>query len=149
MGGEGDISEEKFNKYVADAGLADRVFYRGKMTGKDKAIMYNSSDIFAFPTYYSNECFPLVLLEAMQAALPVVSTFEGGIPDIIDEGVTGFIVRQKDVESLADRLEILIKDKTLRQKMGNAGYDKYLKEFTFERFEQRMTDILSELTAKS
>lgn len=149
VGGIGDISKEAFNRYVSEQNLVEYIKFLGKKVGSEKNEIYKKADIFAFPTFYSNECFPLVILEAMQAKLPVVSTFEGGIPDIIDEGVTGFIVRQKDVEALADRLEILIKDKTLRQKMGNAGYDKYLKEFTFERFEQRMTDILSELTAKS
>lgn len=45
-----------------------------------------------FPTYYHNECFPLVLLEAMQHGLPCISTNEGAISDIVDDGVTGYIV---------------------------------------------------------
>ena len=47
-------------------------------------------DVFVFPTFYHNECFPLVLLEAMQHHLPCISTTEGGIPGIIDDKETGY-----------------------------------------------------------
>ena len=72
----------------------------GRKYEKEKEETFAKADIFAFPTYYNNECFPLVLLEAMQHSLPVVSTFEGGIPDIVDEGEAGFLVAQKNAEKL-------------------------------------------------
>jgi glycosyltransferase involved in cell wall biosynthesis len=55
-------------------------------------MFFEKSHIFVFPTFYYYECFPLVLLEAMQHALPVISTDEGGIPDIAETGITGYIV---------------------------------------------------------
>ncbi len=63
----------------------------------------------------------LVLLEAMQYSLPVVSTPEGAIPDVVDDGVTGFLVPQRDTSALADKLEVLIKDPDLRVKNGSRG----------------------------
>jgi glycosyltransferase involved in cell wall biosynthesis len=81
----------------------------------------------------------------MQFSLPIVSTFEGGIPDVVENGVTGFLVPQKDVEALADKLEILIKSPELRKQMGAAGRKKYEEEFTLERFEGRMVEILNEV----
>ena len=73
----------------------------------------------------------------MQFSLPVISTFEGGIPDIVEDGVTGFLVPQKNSKVLAERLEFLMKKPELRTKMGMAGRSKYEKEFTLENFDTR------------
>ncbi|MDR3651527.1 MAG: glycosyltransferase family 4 protein [Paludibacter sp.] len=142
IGAEGDLSIAKFNKKVQKNGLTKNVSYLGKKYGKDKQDAFTNADIFAFPTYYPNECFPLVLLEAMQFSLPIVSTFEGGIPDIVDEGITGYLVLQKNVKALAEKLELLILNPELRQQMGKAGRLKYEKEFTLAKFENRMKEIL-------
>ena len=122
--------------------------YLGKKYGDDKQLVLSNAEIFAFPTHYANECFPLVLLEAMAAGLPVISTFEGGIPDIIEEGITGFLLPQKDSEALAVKLELLIKNPELRQKMGKAGRLKFEKEFKFEMFEKRLKEILQKIVEK-
>lgn len=98
------------------------------------------------PTYYHNECFPLVLLEAMQQGVPCIASNEGGISDIIDNGKTGFIVEKKNAGQLADKIEVLLKDPSLCQGMGQAGKKKFQAEFTIERFENRMKDILKQLT---
>jgi glycosyltransferase involved in cell wall biosynthesis len=144
-GDEGDITSRIFNKVMKDLDLTDVVLYVGRKYGKEKEEAFAKADIFAFPTNYHNECFPLVLLEAMQYALPTVSTFEGGIPDIIEENKTGFLVPQKDAKALAEKLEILIKSPELRQQMGNAGRKKYEKEFTLNAFEERLKGILKEI----
>lgn len=130
--------------------------------------MFESADIFVFPTFYSNECFPLVLLEAMQHGLPCVTTDEGGIRDIVVED-SGFTVHGSDAagskffdersdkvdyqvsgfmfqelaEGTADALEKLIVNVGLRKKMGEAGKQRVLKMFTEEKFEERMVEILS------
>lgn len=145
VGGKGDFSEKLFQEKVADFELVNHANYIGKKEGKEKESSFSSTDIFAFPTYYHNECLPLVLLEAMQHSLPVVSTFEGGIPDVVEDGITGYLVPQKDANDLADKLEILIKDPVLRQRMGRAGREKYEKEFTMAVFEKRMKEILEEM----
>ena len=71
------------------------------------------------PTH--NECFPLVNLEAMEYKLPVISTNEGGIPSIIEEGKTGYIIEKKNVSALADKIELLLNNPSLCQKMGENG----------------------------
>lgn len=129
---------------VAKRGLEDMVVYHGRKYGKDKEAFLNAADMFVFPTFYPNECFPLVLLEAMQHHLPCVSTTEGGIPGIIDDGKTGFLVPKHDAETLAEKIQTLLSDATLRQRMGEAGREKFEKEFTLEVFEKRMAEILSD-----
>lgn len=142
IGGEGDITASQFAAKVAQFNLAEKVEYQGKKYGIDKEAAFAEADIFAFPTYYHNECFPLVILEAMQQALPVISTFEGAIPEAIVDGVNGFLVPQQNVESLADKLEILIENPALRNEMGLAGKKMYEEKFTLAHFEKRMLDIL-------
>lgn len=78
----------------------------------------------------------------MQHRLPCVSTTEGGIPGIIDEGKTGFLAPKYNAAILANKIEILLTDSTLRQRMGEAGRKKFEKEFTLEVFEKRMVEIL-------
>lgn len=98
--------------------------------------------MFVFPTYYYNECFPLVLLEAMQHGVACVSTDEGGVPDIIEDGKTGFISKRKDAEDLANKLELIINDRTMCQKFGIAGKERYERLFTLECFERKMLECL-------
>lgn len=98
-----------------------------------------------FPTFYHNECFSLVLLEAMEHGLPCISTTEGGIPGIVDDGKTGFLVPKHDVVVLADKIQLLLNDSVLRSNMGKVGREKFEKEFTLEVFEKRMTWILEHI----
>jgi len=142
IGGEGDITHSDINKRIKKNSLQDRVKYLGKKFNEAKNQAFEKADIFAFPTFYPNECFPLVLLEAEQFCLPIISTFEGGIPDIIEEGKTGFLIPQKNVCALVEKLEKLIRNPELAREMGNAGKTKFEKEFTLEKFEKRMCDIL-------
>jgi glycosyltransferase involved in cell wall biosynthesis len=142
-GAKGDLDHSDLQKMVFLNGLESYITITEGKYGDDKAASFASADIFVYPTF--NDCMPLVLLEAMQYSLPVVSTYEGAIPELVDDGVTGFLVPSKDSEALAEKLGILIKNPELQKKMGKAGRDKYLKEFTLEKFENRMVDILEEI----
>ncbi len=140
VGGTGDLDGKKFQSEIDKLGLNDQVVYLGPKYGDEKYKIFADSDIFVHPTL--NDCFPLVLLEAMQFSLPIVSTNEGGIPDIVVDNITGFIVQPKDVEALAQKLENLILDADLRLSMGTAGRLKFEKEFTLNIFEQKIINIL-------
>lgn len=116
----------------------------GPKYGSDKADCFKLSDVFVFPTFYHNECFPVVLLEAMQHGLPCISTDEAGIPDIIDDGKTGLIVPKKDSVALADAIGKLIEDRNLCRQMGHEGRKKYEDKFTLAVFERNICRILNE-----
>lgn len=140
-----DITEKEFYQQVEEEGLEDCVFAHGPKYGNEKSKFLDSTDIFLFPTYYHNEVFPLVNLEAMQYGIPVVSTFEGAIPDIVVDNVTGFLVPQRNAELLADRLEVLIQNPSLRLKMGAAGKIRFNTLFTLNQFEKNFTSILKKI----
>lgn len=142
IGAVGDIDQATFQSKLSTLGLTNEVMFVGPKYGENKHHFFLNTDIFVFPTYYHNEAFPLVNLEAMQYSLPIISTFEGAIPDVIEDGFNGFLVPQKDVVALADKLELLIKSDNLRLKMGASGKQKYRKEFTLDIFEKTLKSIL-------
>lgn len=154
VGGWKDITEEVFYRRATAYGLSvetphhpnahAEIIALGSQYGKGKTDCFRQADLFAFPTYYSKECFPLVLLEAMQHGLPCISTDEAGIPDIIDNGRTGLIVPKKDCATLADAIEKLINDKNLCRQMGQEGRMKYEDKFTLAVFERNICRILDE-----
>lgn len=137
-----EIDSKSFSLMVGERNLQECVHYGGKKYDLEKEACYYNSDIFVFPSYYHFECFPLVLLEAMSYGLPCVSTNEGAIGEIIDDGVTGYVIEKNNPKMLADRLEVLIKDTTLRHDMGVAGKEKYEKNYTLQQFEWNLFNIL-------
>ena len=143
IGGEtAEINAVQFFEEVNKRELSDLVTYVGRKVREEKEAFFRQADIFVFPTYY--ETFGLVNLEAMEYKLPVISTNEGGIPDIVKDGENGLICEKQNPVSLADCIAKLLDDEELRVKMGNAGYDKFCREFTLQQFEHRMLDILSQ-----
>ena len=143
VGGETkEMDKVRFEREVTKRGLNQTAYFRGPMFGKDKERYLSDADVFVFPTFYHNECFPLVLLEAMQYGLPIITTDEGGISDMIENGVNGLICKKRDAESLAACLEKLISDELLRKRMGEIGYEKFKKKYTLQVFENKMMEIL-------
>lgn len=131
--------EQDFYARVSELGLHQSVAYIGPKFGTDKNGVLAGADIFAFPT--CKDTFPLVILEAMAFGLPVVSTREGAIPDIVVDGETGFLVPKRDVMKLAAQLRILLVDHGLRVAMGQAGRARYEEKFTLETFETNLLRI--------
>lgn len=143
VGGEGDISFKLIKKTINGLGLNKFVTIHGEKYGCEKFNFFETSDIFVFPSYY--ETFGLVNLEAMHFGLPIISTNEGGIPDIVDHGFTGFIVDKKNSEDLAKKIKILIDDPIKRMDFGKAGKIKFQKNYTKEIFEKNIYKILNKL----
>lgn len=142
-GGQGDLTINEILQFVQKSELNSCVKILGPIHGQGKRDLLSVSDIMVHPTL--NDCLPLVLLEAMQHSLPIISTFEGAIPDVVEDGVSGFLIPKNDAKVLADKIELLIKDTSLRIRMGEAGYNKYRKEFTLEIFENRMEQVFKKL----
>lgn len=145
VGGWSDITENEFNYKIIQNNLSDFVFVHGPKYNLEKNWFFKNSDIFIFPTYYHYETFGLVNLEAMQHALPIISTPEGGIPDIVIHGENGFLVPQHNVLALAEKIKELIDNPGLRSKMGLAGRERFHALFTLDKFEKNISQIISEL----
>lgn len=143
VGGETkEIDNEKFTLEVNRRNLGRRVIYHGRKYGAEKERYFTDADIFVFPTYYGNESFPLVLLEAMQHGLPCITTNEGGIPDVVQDGVNGIICERNNAESLAAAIEKLLLNPELRRQMGQKGFEIFKEKFTLDKFESNLCECL-------
>lgn len=146
IGREADLCQESLSTLLNRKKLNVIVKYLGAKYNGEKNKELLSSDIFVHPT--REDAFPLVILEAMQAGLPIISTYEGAIPEIIDDGITGFIVDKNSPEQIAEKLEVLIKKPELRKQMGEAGRKKFLENYTIEKFEQNMLRVFNKVLRK-
>lgn len=114
-------------------GVTDRVRFIGHVPGDALATLYASADIFCLPSNSRAEAFGLVLLEAMAAGLPCVTTELGtGTSFVVAHGQTGFVVPPRAPMALADALNRLVADPALRAALGRAGRDRLHAHFTLD-----------------
>jgi glycosyltransferase involved in cell wall biosynthesis len=123
--------------------LAESVRFLGWQ--RDMKPVYQGWDIFAMPSL--TEAFPMAALEAMAQRLPVVATNVGGLPEMVDEGRTGYLVPPSHPEALANTLRTLILDADRRQQMGAAGYRRVQEHFSVDRMIAQTAGIYRSLLA--
>lgn len=123
--------------------LEDIVSSIGVKTGSEKEQVFLRSDIFCFPTFFESESFGNVLLEAMMFELPIVATAWRAIPEIVDDGINGFVVPIRNPGVLAEKIALLISDGELRRRMGAEGRKKFVKEYSLSKHLERMEAALS------
>jgi len=93
------------------------------------------------------ESTPLTLLEGMSCGLPVVATDVGGIPEIVDDGVNGFLVPLKHPEAIAERILELNADLGLRKRLGDAARGTVMKRYTVDKIVGQYTEVYEEITS--
>jgi glycosyltransferase involved in cell wall biosynthesis len=103
---------------------------------------YLSCDLFVLPS--SMETFPLVILEAMYAGLPIVATYVGGVPDIVKNGVNGFLIPPNDPQRLYERCLQLVKDDKLRNEMGTIN-KKTVENYTWSKIASSTYNLYQQL----
>ncbi len=138
---------EQFDAILASDGLSDHVDYVGEVHGEAKDRLLREADVLVFPSMY--DAFGLVVLEGMANSLPVIATEQGAIPDMVVDGVTGFLVPKNDPAAVADRLAVLAADAGLRENMGKAGRQRFSEQFTLDVFEKNVVAILEEFTGNN
>jgi glycosyltransferase involved in cell wall biosynthesis len=116
MVGEGPLAGE-LRRRAFQLGVADSVVFTGYLAEPELTEVYLRTDVFVLPTYHL-EGFPTVLAEAMSFGLPIVTTSVGGAPDYLTEGENVLYVPPRQPEALATALDRLLRDKTLREELG-------------------------------
>jgi len=135
--------------FVRSRNLENSVRILGKVIGLEKNQLLLDSDVFVFPTQYPAEGQPIVIIEALAAGLPVITTARGCIPAMVRDGVNGFIVREGTPGELADRLKLLGADGPQRLAMGAASREIFQENYTAEKFVQGFAAILAKVIGKS
>ncbi|MBQ8858075.1 MAG: glycosyltransferase [Lachnospiraceae bacterium] len=115
LAGGGD-EKENLKKLAKELKIENQVHFLGQLSRKELLKHYADSDLFVLPT--REDCFALVILEAMCSELPIVcSKYADGAYDLIEEGKNGFVADPYDAKAFAEKIDLLLKDKVLREKM--------------------------------
>jgi len=121
------IDDPTLDGALGSNGTRDRVRLLSHVPWQQLAEWYRRASVFVMPSYY--ETFGISVIEAMAFGLPVVATNVGGLPEVVQDGVTGILVPPKDPNALADVIVRLLRDPELRKRLGNAGRERVLSEF--------------------
>jgi glycosyltransferase-like protein len=127
-----------FNVLIKRLKLENAVEFTSGIDDEELPKYYAACDVFVLPTRM--EGWGLSLMEAMACKKPVVSTTVGGVPELVDDGVNGYLCPPGDVSIMAKRIIHLLKDKKTAEKMGEMGLKK-VKDFSWERTAKKVKDI--------
>ncbi|MBL8188339.1 MAG: glycosyltransferase [Acidobacteria bacterium] len=134
--GDGD-QRTTLEQFVRECGLNRSVIFAGMR--RDVPRVLKAMNVFALSSL--SEGMPMTVLEAMAARLPVVATAVGALPEMVEEGNTGFLVPVGDAKTMAERLLRLVVDRQLAKAFGEASRRKVERDFTLERTLQRYAEL--------
>ena len=132
---------ESARQFIEANGLQGRVILCDQQS--DVASIYARTDVLLLPT--RRDSLPRAVMEAMAHGLPVVATRVDGIPEMVEEGVTGYLVEPEDVEGFAAAVTRLLRNEGLRRQMGQAGRARAARLFSAEAYERAMLGLYREL----
>jgi len=130
-------------------GIADRIEFRGKVSATELQAAYARASAFVLPSIFDargdTEGLGVVALEAMNYGTPVVASRIGGIPDVVEDGVTGILVPPGDAAALAAALRRVLDEPDLARKLGEAGRRRLHEQFSWEAITARWEAVYSSL----
>lgn len=132
----------RLRQLAADLNIADCVHFFEGLSRPELATCYAHADVFALPS--TGEGFGLVFLEAMAFGKPVVGVSAGGVTDLIEDGKNGFLAPPQDLALLAQALEKLFRDSSLRATMGRCGAAIVRERYQFDAFRRSLEQILGD-----
>lgn len=141
--GEGEERPE-FERLARDLGIADHVTWTGAIERPTREGVFAAADVCCQLSQWQ-EAFGLTIAEAMSFGCPVVATRVGGIPELVQDGETGFLVECDDVPGIARRIVQLLADEDLRRRLGQAGRKVAEKKFDLTRTVHRYLEIFGVL----
>ena len=132
-----------------ELGLGERVQFLGGLPQEEVIAVLEGAHIFLAPSVTATdgdrEGTPTVILEALAMGIPVLSTVHSGIPEQVEDGRSGYLVPERDVDALADKLGALLSQPEQWPAMGRAGRDHIAAEFDIEKLNDRLERLLKEL----
>ena len=139
IAGDGD-DRPRLEAQARSGRAAHRIRFVGFVPRADLERLYAQAVVFAMPS--RNEGFGLVYLEAMAHRLPCVGSIHDAAGEIVRDGETGLLVDSDNRREIAGAVLELLGDSGLRQRMGQAGYERWRRVYTFDRFRERAVSLL-------
>lgn len=151
IGGEPEAGPEAISEEMArlfalrdQYGLKDLVAFLGKRSQETLPYYYSAAEVVVVPSFY--ESFGMVALEAMACGTPVVASQVGGLAYLVLDGLTGYTVPVDDPSALASRLQTILRDPGLRQRMGQRASE-MARNYAWERIVKRIIEVYDDLLA--
>ena len=141
-----DKSVKKIHELAELEGMKDKVIIKSFKLD-EMPLVYNGVDVFVMASKL--ESFGLVYAEAMACGVPVIGTVVGGIPEIIDNGKTGYLISPEDYIGLAKKMELLVKNEERRNKMGQRGRWAVVKRFALKRVMDNFLGVMNSIVGKN
>ncbi|TDP73485.1 glycosyltransferase [Bradymonas sediminis] len=134
---------------VEELGLSENVRFLGWRTHAEVAELLDQTHILWLPSVTAlsgdTEGIPMVLMEAMARGLPVLSTYHSGIPELVEDGVSGALVPERDISGMAEKLTEMLENPQSWPEMGRAGRARVEAEFNIDRLNDRLETLLKTL----
>ena len=135
-----DFKKKDLNNFLYQNRKFINVNFIGPIYNKKKFEYLSKSHAMVYPT--KDDCFPLCILEAMSCGLPIISTYQGAIPEMIKTNYNGIIIKRLNASVLANAMKIYIENYQLL-KLHSKNSQKYFNEkYTIGVFENNLTDVL-------
>lgn len=132
---QGEYSDQL--RQIISPNAANSVCFFGPVEQLDLVEHYQDADIFIFPSVW-NEPFGIPLVEAMAMELPVIATYSGAFPEIVEDEKTGLLVERSNADALAEAILRLLSDENLSQEMGKAGRQRVVDKFSWEQITETL-----------
>ena len=136
---------QRLVEMAGELGITDNVAFLGYQTQRQVRELLGQTDAFVLASFA--EGVPVVLMEAMAAGVPVVATRIAGIPELVEDGVSGFLVAPGDPKTLADKVDLLLRDPGLRASFAAMGRGKVEREFDLAAEADKLCRIMTEALA--
>lgn len=144
--GDGPL-RESLQAQIESLALGDRIRLTGALPFEEVRALFRCADVFALSCSPEADGgmdnFPTVIIEAMLHGVPVISTRLAGVPEMVEEKVTGVLLEESDSSALAEALETLINDRERSRAMGAAGYQRVSERFSVAVTSQELLDLIT------
>ena len=138
LAGKGD-DEPKYRALAEELDIGERIRFLGYVDNAKMLEIYKETDIFCLPAV-SPENQPVTITEAMACGIPVIASRIGGVPELVEDGVTGYLVKPKDAEDLAEKIRMMVSDRKKMKLMGEAGRVR-MKENDFHALAKKLSAL--------
>ncbi|WP_417625295.1 glycosyltransferase family 4 protein [Paremcibacter congregatus] len=144
-GAQGDMNEADINALLADCAMTSTARYFGAVSQSDRKVAFDQADLFVFPSHYANEAQPLVVLEAMAAGIPVITSNIATLPEFVRDGETGRLCPPENPAALANAIRDAVGSPEQTTKMRDAAYRLCQDQFRCDQFARSLSNLVCDV----